>query len=150
MKMAEAAKGKLRHIGIACKDPEATAVFYEEVFGMRRIGAIAPEHPHASGIYLTDGVMNITVIRFKTVEYAGEDYGLDFVGVHHIGFEIEDHDATRQAIESGGGRYMWAGGRDHQKYRDPNNIILEVTAKGFATTPEVAQSNATLPPDVKR
>ncbi len=145
-----AAKGKLRHIGIACKDPHATAEFYMNVFGMEKIGEIAPDHPHAVGVYLTDGVMNITVIRFKTVEYAGEDYGLDFVGVHHIGFEIGDHDETRRAIEGNGGKYMWPGGRDHQKYRDCNNIILEVTAKGFATTPADAQQNAALPPDVKR
>jgi methylmalonyl-CoA/ethylmalonyl-CoA epimerase len=147
--MAEG-KAKLRHIGIACKDPHATADFYEKVFGMKKIGEIDPNHKHASGVYLTDGVMNITVIKFKTVEYAGEDYGLDFVGVHHIGFEIEDHDAVRKAIEANGGHYMWAGGRDHQKYRDLNNIILEVTAQGFATTEAVARDTAKLPPDMKR
>ena len=145
-----AAKGKLRHIGIACDDPRKTAEFYINAFGMEQIGELPPDHKHASGVYLTDGTMNITLIRFKTVEYAGEDYGLDYRGVHHIGFEIEDHDATRQAIEANGGRYMWPGGRDHQKYRDADNIILEVTARGFATTAEEAATGATLPPDVKR
>jgi catechol 2,3-dioxygenase-like lactoylglutathione lyase family enzyme len=143
-------KGKLRHLGIACDDPHATAEFYMKVFGMEKIGEIDPNHKHASGVYLTDGVINITVIRFKTVEYAGEDYGLDYRGVHHIGFQIEDHAETRKAIEENGGRYMWPGGRDHQKFRDCDNIILEVTEKGFATTAEVVQVDAKLPPDVKR
>src|SRR5436309_3147492 len=139
--------GKLRHIGIAVKDPWATADFYMKVFGMQKIGEIDPNHKHAAGVYLTDGVMNITVIRFKTVEYAGEDFGLDFVGLHHIGFEIDDHEKTRAAIEANGGTYMWAGGRDHQKYRDLDNNILELTAEGFATTPDVVESGAKLPGD---
>jgi catechol 2,3-dioxygenase-like lactoylglutathione lyase family enzyme len=143
-------QGKLRHIGIACKDPHATADFYVKVFGMKKIGEIDPNHKHAVGVYLTDGVINITVIRFKTVEYAGEDYGLDFVGVHHIGFEIDDHAAVRKAIEENGGHYMWAGGRDHQKFRDPDNIILEVTAQGFATSETVVKETAKLPPEVAR
>ena len=138
---------KLRHIGIAVKDPWATADFYVKAFGMKKIGEIDPNHPHAAGVYLTDGVMNITVIRFKTIAYACEDFGLDFIGLHHIGFEIEDHDRTRAAIEANGGRYMWPGGRDHQKFRDRDNNILEVTAHGFATSNEVLQSGHKLPSD---
>lgn len=144
------AKGKLRHVGIACKDHVATAEFYMNTFGMEKIGELPPDHPHAAGIYLTDGVMNITVIKFKSLEYVGEDKGLDFVGLHHIGFEIEDHAQTRQAIEANGGKYMWAGGRDHQKFRDNDNNILEVTAVGFATTAQVARETAKLPPEMKR
>jgi catechol 2,3-dioxygenase-like lactoylglutathione lyase family enzyme len=141
---------RLRHIGIAVKDPRATAEFYVKVFGMRVIGEIDPNHKHAEGVYLTDGVMNITVIRFKTVEYATPEWGLERTGIHHIGFEIGDHAQVREAIEANGGSYMWPGGRDHQKFHDPDGIILEVTAQGFATTPEVAKQTATLPPDVKR
>lgn len=139
---------KLRHIGIACKDPKATADFYVKAFGMRVIGEIDPNHKHATGVYLTDGVMNITVIRFKTIEYAGEDFGLERTGVHHIGFEIDDHEQTRAAIEAAGGKYMWDGGRDHKKYRDADNLVLEVTAQGFATDAEVVVAGAKLPGDV--
>jgi hypothetical protein len=28
---------------------------------------------------------------------------------------------------------MWPGGLDHQKYRDVDNLILEVTVDGFVT-----------------
>lgn len=136
---------KLRHIGIACKDPWATAEFYINAFGMKKIGEIDPNHEHAAGVYLTDGVMNITMIRFKTLHYAGEDHGVDFVGLHHIGFEIEDHDATKEIIEANGGKYMWDGGRDHKKYRDPDQLILEVTAQGFATNDETLDKGARLP-----
>jgi len=133
--------GKLRHLGIASTDPWRTADFYVKAFGMRKIGEINPNHVGAAGVYLTDGVMNITIIKFKTDDYAGEDFGKDFVGLHHIGFQVEDHGQARAAIEAAGGKYMWPGGLDHQKYRDVDNLIFEVTAEGFAT--EQAQVSTT-------
>ncbi|MFM9970905.1 MAG: VOC family protein [Burkholderiales bacterium] len=127
--------GKLRHLGISSSDPQRTADFYINAFGMRKIGEINPDHVGAAGIYLTDGVMNITIIKFKTDDYAGEDFGKDFVGLHHIGFHVDDHATSRTAIEAAGGKYMWPGGLDHQKYRDADNLIIEVSAEGFATEP---------------
>ena len=44
---------KLRHIAIACDDLEATAKFYEDVFGMERVGT--SESSIADGVYLSDG-----------------------------------------------------------------------------------------------
>ena len=127
--------GKLRHLGIASADPWKTADFYIKSFGMRKIGEIHPDHVGAAGVYLTDGVMNVTIIKFKTDEYAGEGFTKDVVGLHHIGFHVADHQQTRQAIEAAGGRYEWDGGLDHKKYRDPAGIIVEVTVEGFATEP---------------
>jgi len=48
---------------------------------------------------------------------------------------VDDHAKARAAIEAAGGKYMWPGGLDHQKYRDVDNIIFEVTAEGFITEP---------------
>ena len=125
--------GKLRHLGIGSPDPWKTADFYMKAFGMRKIGEINPNHVGAAGVYLTDGVMNVTIIKFKTDEYAGEGFTKDHVGLHHIGFHVEDHAEAREAIESAGGKYEWDGGLDHKKYRDADGIIVEVTVEGFAT-----------------
>mgnify|MGYP001558189663 CR=1 FL=1 len=134
--------GKLRHLGIASSDPWRTADFYIKAFGMRKIGEIHPDHVGAAGVYLTDGVMNITIIKFKTTEYAGEEFGADFVGLHHIGFEVDDHDKARAAIEGAGGQYIWDGGPGHKKYRDVDNLICEVTVQRFPTEPaEVLTTN---------
>ncbi len=134
--------GKLRHLGIGSADPWKTADFYMKAFGMRKIGEINPNHVGAAGVYLTDGVMNVTIIKFKTDEYAGEGFTKDVVGLHHIGFQVEDHEQARKAIEGAGGRYEWDGGLDHKKYRDPGGIIFEVTVEGFATEPaKVSQTN---------
>ena len=126
-------KGKLRHLGIASSDPKRTAKFYMDAFGMTQIGELDPNHVGAAGIYLTDGVMNLTIIKFKTDEYAGKEFGKDFVGLHHIGFHVDSHAESRKAIEGAGGKYMWDGGLDHKKYRDADNLVIEVTAEGFAT-----------------
>lgn len=141
--------GKLRHLGIASADPWKTADFYIKAFGLRKIGEIHPDHVGAAGVYLTDGVMNITIIKFKTDEYAGE-VGKDFVGLHHIGFHVENHEQAREAIEAAGGHYMWDGGLDHKKYHDVENRILEVTVQGFATEPaKVSTTNTGGGPKVK-
>src|SRR5260370_9777528 len=130
--------GELWDLGIGCKDPWKTADFYIKSFGMRKIGEINPNHVGAAGVYLSDGVMNIAIVKFKTDEYAGEGFGKDFVGLHHIGFQVDDHEETRAAIEGAGGKYMWDGGLDHKKYRDVDNLIFEVTAQGFDTEPSKA------------
>jgi catechol 2,3-dioxygenase-like lactoylglutathione lyase family enzyme len=135
--------GKLRHLGIGSADPWKTADFYIKAFGLRKIGEISPNHVGAAGVYLTDGELNITIIKFKTDEYAGEGFTKDVVGLHHIGFHVENHDETRKAIEANGGRYEWDGGLDHKKYRDPSGIIVEVTVEGFATEPAKVSSTNT-------
>ena len=127
--------GKLRHLGIASADPWKTAEFYIKSFGLRKIGEINPNHVGAAGVYLTDGELNITIIKFKTDDYAGEGFTKDYVGLHHIGFHVEDHQKTRDAIEAAGGKYEWDGGLDHKKYRDRDGIIFEVTVDGFVTEP---------------
>ena len=46
----------LRHIALSVPDPEKTARFYEKTFGMKRVGTL--DHDQASGVYLSDGVIN--------------------------------------------------------------------------------------------
>ena len=45
---------KLRHIAISVKDPEKTAKFFEQAFGMTRAGNAM------RGVYLTDGTGQVT------------------------------------------------------------------------------------------
>jgi methylmalonyl-CoA/ethylmalonyl-CoA epimerase len=127
---------RLRHLGISVSDPKKTTDFYVNAFGMKVIGMLDPNHVGAAGYYVTDGTMNIAIVKFKTIEYAGEEFGTDFVGLHHIGFEIDDQEESRKAILAAGGSFMWEGGLDHKKFRDPDGLIFETTKIGFATTKE--------------
>lgn len=125
---------RLRHIAMQVPDPHKAAEFYMRVFGMRKVGETDWEN--ARGVYLSDGVVNLALLDYKTVEAAGEDRGRDFVGIHHIGFWVDDVAATRQAIENEGGRYWMgepaAGGGFYEvKYRDPNGVVVDITENGW-------------------
>jgi methylmalonyl-CoA/ethylmalonyl-CoA epimerase len=125
---------KLRHIAITVPDPEKAAQFYIEAFGLRRAGT--SDWEGAQGVYLTDGVMNLALLRYKKEEFAGA-LGRGFVGVHHFGFIVEDVAAARRAIEACGGTH-WMGepvdgtGFYEVKYRDPDGIAFDITANGWA------------------
>jgi len=125
---------KLRHIAITVPDPEKAAEFYIRAFGLKRVGTTNWEG--AQGVYLTDGVMNLALLRYKQEQYAGK-LGRGHVGVHHFGFIVEDVAASRQAIEAAGGRHWMGepaegGGFYEVKYHDPDGIAFDITANGWA------------------
>jgi catechol 2,3-dioxygenase-like lactoylglutathione lyase family enzyme len=70
---------KLRHIAIATNDPKTTAEFYKKAFGFEQIGETSPTSPLAQGYFLSDGTLNIAVLKFKT-DQIGK--GMDYTGVH--------------------------------------------------------------------
>ena len=86
---------KLKHIALSVKDPEKTAQFYESAFDLQRVGKI--DSALAKGIYLSDGVINIALLSYKTDEMSGyvegeDERGKDFEGIHHMGFMVNDLD----------------------------------------------------------
>ena len=123
---------KLRHIGITVPDLEAAASFYEKTFGFRR----AQESEIA--ILLTDGVVSLAILKFKTDEQAGDERGKDFHGLHHVGFVCPDIDAQRTVIEENGGRYHMQlpdtpEGVSEIKFRDPNGVVFDIVTNDYAT-----------------
>jgi len=127
-------KPKLRHIAITVPDPERAAQFYIQAFGLKRVGETDWEN--AKGVYLSDGEMNIALLRYKTEAAAGQR-GRDFVGLHHFGFEVEDVEASRTAIESAGGRHWMGepkdGGYYEVKFHDPDGTVVDITESGWRT-----------------
>ena len=90
---------KLRHIALHTPDPEKTAEFYKQVFDMVEVGRT--DSPLAKGIYLSDGTINLAVLRFKTKEAADRNDGLGPVfGLHHFGFWVEKPEETRRRLRS--------------------------------------------------
>ena len=122
----------LRHIAITVNDLEKAASFYENVFELKRVRAI----PNIL-IALTDGVINITLIKYETDEMAGDERGKDFVGLHHMGFLCDDLDAQSRQVEAAGAElFMDAPVRTsteyyEKKYRDPNGVIFDITHSGW-------------------
>ena len=135
--------GKLRHVALSVPDRQESQKFYENSFGMELIRE--NETPMASVAYMSDGVMSLALIEYKSDEAAGKatspnGEGKEFVGLHHLGFWVDDVDVTKDALEENGGRYMMgevakdtAGGSGYYeiKYRDPNDVIVDITHSGW-------------------
>ena len=85
---------KIKHIAIRTHDIERTAAFYKEAFGLEQVGV------GQSGIYLTDGYLNIAILNMRGV-VEGETMKL---GIDHVGFQVDDVDATVEKIRALGGK----------------------------------------------
>jgi methylmalonyl-CoA/ethylmalonyl-CoA epimerase len=126
---------KLRHIALSVPDPEQAAQFYESVFGLKRVGRT--DSPLASGVYLSDGYINIALLKYKTDEMAGTKDGKDWVGTHHFGFQVDDPDAVKDKIEAQGGTFFMdlPALKEtlyyEEKYRDPTGVIFDISEKGW-------------------
>ena len=122
---------KLRHIAVTVPDLEEAARFYETTFGMTR----ASESNIA--ILLSDGVVSLAILKFKTDEQAGDERGKDFHGLHHMGFVVEDIEAMQQTIEGNGGQYHMRlpntpDGASEIKFRDPNGVVFDIVTTQYA------------------
>ena len=75
---------KLRHIAVVVKDLKRAAAFYEKVFDLKRVGE---EHLEmGSGIYLSDGVINLALLKYKGEAGSGLKDAAGFVGADGVGF----------------------------------------------------------------
>jgi catechol 2,3-dioxygenase-like lactoylglutathione lyase family enzyme len=114
-------------------DPHKAAEFYMRAFDMKKVGETDWEN--ARGVYLSDGVINLALLDYKTADAAG-GRGCDFVGIHHIGFWVDDVAATRKAMEAAGGEHWMGepaegGGFYEVKYHDPNGVVVDITENGW-------------------
>jgi len=135
---------RLRHFAICVSDLEASAKFYEEVFGLKRVGAETLEL--GSGVYLSDGVVNLALLKLKA-NYGtnGKEGGgsrhedtrpATLCGPHHFGFIVDDVDAMRKRIEEAGGKFFFTLGDPEKhnfesKFKDPDGIIFDISKKGW-------------------
>ena len=131
---------KIRHIAVHTPDVEKTAEFYKKVFEMEEVGRT--NSPLATGIYLSDGYINLAVLTFKTAEAADRNDGLGPVmGLHHFGFQVEDVEDTRKRLAEAGAEYREQRGAGNttgyfeEKYKGPEGVMLDITAHGWIYEP---------------
>ena len=128
---------KLRHIALSVADAEATAQFYEKAFGMERV--LDEPAPMVHAIMLSDGVVNLAILNFKNDVLAGAQ-GKDYVGIHHLGFQVDDLDDTQARIEGNGGSFCGElptarGEKNYEmKFLDPNGVMIDISQTGWTGT----------------
>jgi catechol 2,3-dioxygenase-like lactoylglutathione lyase family enzyme len=132
---------KIKHIALSTQDPEKTAKFYVDVFGMKQIGRV--DHPAVSGFFLTDGDLNLAVLNFKNDAVAGVERGKEFSGIHHIGFQVDSLEAIALRLAAAGSARrddvndalgVGHGARHANvevKYTGPDGVMLDVSETGW-------------------
>jgi catechol 2,3-dioxygenase-like lactoylglutathione lyase family enzyme len=135
---------KIKHIALSTQDVEKTARFYIEVFGMKEMGKI--DDPGTTGCFLTDGDINLAILKFKNDQAAGVERGKGFSGIHHIGFQVESLEAIAERLATAGAprrddvnQALGVGGRQAHgnvevKYGGPDGVMLDVSATGWVGT----------------
>ena len=109
---------RIRHIAIQTQDEEATKRFYVENFGLEVVRKL--DSSRTSGYYLTDGHINLAILRFKNDAIAGPERGKGWSGIHHIGFQVDSLDEMVAKLEQSG----------VAKPRDDINVALGLGAGG--------------------
>ena len=138
---------QIRHIAIQTQDEEATANFYVENFGLTKVRKIDSER--TSGYYLTDGNINLAILRFKSDGVAGVERGKGWSGIHHIGFQVESLEEAERRLEATGAKRrddinaaLGVGhgprvgeGNVEVRYAGPDNVTFDISQTGWVGTP---------------
>jgi catechol 2,3-dioxygenase-like lactoylglutathione lyase family enzyme len=128
---------RIRHIAIASSHPGKAAEFFKQALGLREISrfGLDPAKPDAdaprpSGVLLTDGHLNIAILKFSTDQTG---VGIDYQGLHHIGVVVDDVDAWTKTLQAMGAPCI--AGRDaipkgahfEIKFRGPDNVVFDIS-----------------------
>src|SRR5215212_9353576 len=121
------------HVALSVEDPWETAEFYKQAVGLQEVTEL--DGPLAEGAFLTDGVVNLAILHFKSDE-AAQGTGKDFVGIHHIGFWVDDVVEQGKIARNTGATWIM-GDPDNPdgyevKHTDLNGIIFDIAAHGWA------------------
>ena len=114
---------RMRHIALLVTDPEKSAQFFEQAFGMKRAG------PAGRGLYMSDGTINIALLKV--------DPEKEQAGLYHFGMWVDDLDEAAAAVEQAGGSYLMGrpDGRPNTfyevKYQGPDGVVFDLTHSGW-------------------
>ena|SRR6266540_2562879 len=131
---------RIRHIAIGTQDPEATAKFYKDGLGLKEVGKV--NSPTAEGYYLSDGHVNVAILKFKADDPATTEGAPRYTGIHHFGVEVEDMAAAQAQIEGAGAVYRPYPGTEHMaargnvevKFSGPDGVTIDLSEHGWLGT----------------
>lgn len=128
---------RIRHIALVVSDMDKAADYYKKTFGFVEAGREYQDT--GSGIYLSDGEINMALLNYKSDAMAGIKNASRFIGAHHFGIQVEDADQAQAVAEKHGGTFHFDLGHDKEgnferKLKDPNGVIFDVNWKGWAMT----------------
>ncbi len=132
--------GRIRHIAIATRELEATRKFYIEGLGLKEVGKV--NSPTSEGYYLSDGHVNLAILKFKSDDSATTEGGLRYAGIHHFGLEVENMAEAQAKIEKAGAVHrpypgteeMAKRGNVEVKFTGPDGVTIDLSEHGWLGT----------------
>jgi lactoylglutathione lyase len=89
---------RLRHIALSVSDPEKTAKFFEDAFGMKRVGKAG------IGCYVSDGTINVALLKYED-EVPGFPKG--YHGLVHFGMWVDNLEEATKKSDRCGRHLFW-------------------------------------------
>lgn len=107
------------------------------MFDLKRHGR--EDFPIGSAIYLSDGVVNLALIKFSGKQANDLADPENAVGANHFGLQVDDLKAAQERIEKAGGVFFFDSGDDkkgnfERKMKDPDGIIFDISHRGWVGT----------------
>ena len=112
---------------------------------MREVRKI--DSARTSGYFLTDGHINLAILRFKNDVIAGAERGKGWSGIHHIGFQVESLEAIAERLAAAGSEPRHdinealgvsygreSHGNVEVKYIAPDGVTVDVSETGWVGT----------------
>jgi catechol 2,3-dioxygenase-like lactoylglutathione lyase family enzyme len=132
-KLGGGGKARIQHLAIKTDDPTKLAAFYMETFGLHEV---MRRNWERGAVYISDGHVNLALLPNNN----GEDEAADRMGIDHLGFRIDDLDATMNAAFAAGGkpsnRELPRDGRFAEVFvRDPAGGRIDLSTPGWKTQP---------------
>ena len=123
---------KLRHIAINAENLEEEAKFYTSAFELEEVGRVG-DMAVAGAIYLSDGVMNIALIKISDTNHP------NYLprGLNHVGFVVTDLEASIDRAEKAGAvatvdrSHRDAGATWEMKMKAPNGLDFDLSDHGW-------------------
>ena len=135
---------KLKHLAMASDNPEQSRDFFVDVLGWEVAGIVASRN--ADGFYVTDGNVNVAILKFRNLPAAGKEFPEGYTGLHHIGFQCDDIEAMVSSFVDKGYQprhdVNLAQGlgknpaKDNAEYKmqGPENIMVDISERGWVGT----------------
>jgi catechol 2,3-dioxygenase-like lactoylglutathione lyase family enzyme len=137
---------RIKHIALVTDDPARTAEFYKQHFGLTELYR-EPDDSGSRGVWLSDGYIYFAILKYGDpgAPKLGPGQSSDLRGIHHIGFQVEDLEATEQALKEAdvqpvpipksGDRQANRTGRMSRdvnlKYLGPDAVQFDVRQRGW-------------------
>ena len=134
---------RIKHLAIFAKDQLKMVEFYQSTFGMKQVHQYdAYGDPSRQAYYLSDGYVNLALLKFKADEPAITEGAPRHTGIHHFGVKVDNmEEASARIVAAGAVHRPYEGvdemekrGNVEVKFYGPDGVTVDLSADGWAGT----------------